>query len=457
MTTLYERFKRHLQGGRFFNHSATIIVAVSTGVDSMVLLHLLMSLPEEERPRIVVAHVNHELREQSTQEENFIRQFCEQHQLILEVAHWDGDEHPEVGVENAARRFRYQFFEQVMAKYQASVLVTAHHQNDLAETMLMKLVRGGQVTQLIGIADRRKFADGILVRPLLPFSKQELVEYAQEQGIKWYEDESNADLTIARNRYRHEIIPRLEKENPKLLDHLTEFHDQLTDVMDYQKLALDRQMAELVEGDRFQIDRWHKLSPLEQRLVFTHWLKMQVKDLKQSLVSEIIAVLNDRQTPQQKISLPEQKIFVKEYNDCFVQTNEKMSVKDQILSSSVVELGQWYLVNDQQKLRISLTADGFSEGDLLQEMWLSPDQFPLTIRPWQADDVIKLKDGGQQKVRRVLIDQKMPNEDRNRQMVLVDPKGTVVWLIGRKWSWFTRPEGFQTLWRKVIIGIHEDK
>lgn len=168
MISLEEKFKRHLQRRRFFSKQDTVIVAVSTGVDSMVLLTLLQKLPATMRPHLVVAHVNHELRDQSAVEEQFIRDYCDHHHLQLAVTHWSRSVHPASGVEAAGRAYRYRFFADLMKQRGARVLVTAHHQNDLAETMLMKMVRGGQLDELVGIADQRPFASGQLVRPLCP-------------------------------------------------------------------------------------------------------------------------------------------------------------------------------------------------------------------------------------------------------------------------------------------------
>ena len=86
-------------------------------------------------------------------------------------------------------------------------------------------------------------------------------------------------------------------------------------------------------------------------------------------------------------------------------------------------------------------------------MWLSPDQLPLTLRPWQPGDRLRLKGGGHQSVHRVLIDRKVNAGDRGSQLVLVDARGTVVWLIGRKWSWFDRPADYRQRWQRLFIGI----
>lgn len=160
MTTILKQFERHLEQGRFFAKDDLVIVAVSTGVDSMALLDLLQRLPAGRRPRLLVAHVNHELRDQSTVEEAYLTDYCRQAGLSLRVAHWPKEDHPEHGVEEAARHFRYAFFKRLLTEYHAAAVVTAHHANDLTETMLMKMTRGGQLDQLIGIRDQRPLGRG---------------------------------------------------------------------------------------------------------------------------------------------------------------------------------------------------------------------------------------------------------------------------------------------------------
>lgn len=450
MTKLEEDFKRHLEGRRFFSKDDTVVVAVSTGVDSMVLLHLLESLPLEMRPQIIVAHVNHELREQSGVEEQFIRSYCNIHNLPLVVCHWPVNRHPRNGVEEAARRFRYHFFARVMATKNADFVVTAHHQNDLAETMLMKLARGGQLNQLVGIADIRPFAGGQLVRPLLPFSKDRLINYARAHDLTWYEDSTNNDLAITRNRYRHEIIPALEKENPRLLDHLSSYHQQLADLLAWRDQQLSVYLRELTKGGKLSLEGWRTLLSPMKKLVLQRWLERTTKGLKQSLLDELVIALDNPSTPQQQLLLPGKQVLVKDYDWCFVTSEEKLAMGVQNNTAHMVELGQWYFVNDQRIL-VSTTELDAKSGGTAQEMWLAPDQFPLSIRKWTSGDTLRLKNGGQQKVRRILIDQKVPNSQRQRQQVLVDAKGEVVWLIGRKWSWFARPVDFQQKWQKVII------
>lgn len=454
MTNLEEQFKRHLQGRRFFNKQDTVVVAVSTGVDSMVLLTLLQKLPAACRPQLVVAHVNHELREQSIVEEEFIRIYCRAHHLTLFIKHWPRATHPASGVEEAGRRFRYQFFADLMAQTGARVVLTAHHENDLAETMLMKLARGGRLDQLVGIRDCRPIASGQLIRPLLPFPKAELVAYARAHHVKWYEDATNQDRTITRNRYRHEIIPALEKENPQLLDHLAGFHNQLQDLLVWRNQWLASQLMMISKDGLLDISKLNQYSWTQQRALLQQWLAHAgVVNVKAALLDELLDLLKDQATPQGQVALSGNQVLVREYNTWRIADQKKIPAKQRIQQPSVVKLGQQYFIDSNHFLVVTLGEKTTCQGRDGQLMWLKPDQFPLTLRQWRNDDFLVLKNGGHQKVRRVLIDQKVPQRERDHQLVLVDAHGQVVWLVQRKWSWFTRPQNFRQEWRPIIIEI----
>lgn len=121
----------------------------------------------------------------------------------------------------------------------------------------------------------------------------------------------------------------------------------------------------------------------------------------------------------------------------------------------MVKLGQQYPIDDRRQLIVASPSDQLAtvDWDQVMTMWLDPQRLPLTLRPWQPGDHLRLKGGGHQLVRRVLIDQKVPTAARDRQLVLVDVTGTVVWLIDRKWSWFDRPTDYRQRWQQLLIGI----
>ncbi|WP_325065024.1 tRNA lysidine(34) synthetase TilS [Limosilactobacillus agrestis] len=455
MSDLQQAFERHLVRSRFFATRDNVVVAVSTGVDSMVLLDLLQHLPLKYRPQIIVAHMNHELRKQSQLEEQFIRQYCEQKALKLEVAHWSQTLHPPTGVENAARQARYQFFQKVMEDNQARILLTAHHQNDLAETMLMKLTRGGQVSQLVGIRDQRPFTNGTLIRPLLPFSKQQLMEYALQHHLRWYEDQTNKDLDIQRNRFRHRIIPMLEKENAQLLAHLENYHQQLTELLAWRDQEIADRLAECIDRQgRMILAKLSDNKEFIQKEVLRQWLNHQgVYDIKNHQLDELLQVLTNEKKPQQTIKLPHQYILEKDYATCALKKLENPLENLQKPQDHVIKLEQWYQVDSISLMAVSAQESFFKGEEQVVFQWLDPDQFPLVLRKWRQKDRIRLKNGHHQLVKRVLIDQKVPQKQRDQQMVLVDAHDEVVWIVNRKWSWFERPTDYRQTWQPCFIGI----
>lgn len=457
--SLSSEFKRHLERGRFFNKNDTVVVAVSTGVDSMVLLALLQLLPDELRPSIIVAHVNHRLRKQSEEEERFIRRYCEEHQLKLVVRRWPLTKHPQTGIEAAARQMRYRFFAQVMEKEQATILLTAHHQNDLAETMLMKLVRGGQLHQLIGIEEKRPFATGYLERPLLIFSKQRLREYAINNHLQWYEDSTNQELTVSRNRFRHQIIPLLEKENPNLLTSLNNYHEQLELAAELEEQYAQKQLAKLTdERERLDLVGLQELSLPKEQLVLVKWLEENGSlELKRGYIKQLLKDINNRYLPQFERQVTSDLVLIKNYSELFLKNVNQLPQKTQIPVNSVVKLGRWYSIGNDYQIAVAKEKAFFNEETSYQEMWLAPEQLPLKVRRWQNHDQLPLKEGGHQKVNRILIDQKVPLSERAQQLVVVDAQNVVVWVIGRKWGWFTRPHDYADHWQQLFIGIRDLK
>ncbi|KRL28764.1 tRNA(Ile)-lysidine synthetase [Limosilactobacillus frumenti DSM 13145] len=457
---LLNEFKRHLSEGRFFDSRNRILVAVSTGVDSMTLVDLIQRLPRKQRPFIMVAHVNHHLRKQSSQEEHFLRQYCQQHELPLAVHQWQPAEHPQTGIETAARDMRYRFFAEVMGDNKLDTLVTAHHGDDLAETMLMKLTRGGQLNQLIGIADQRAFHNGRLVRPLLPFSKDTLVNYARHRNLHWYEDVTNLDLGIQRNRYRHEIIPLLKKENPQFLRHLYRYHQQLLDAVDLNEHLITERLTTMVNrAGQLELNNFATESPHFQKWILRRWLEQfPVRDLKQAQIGEIVTSLANPQKPHLVIDLPHHFQLIKDYTTVSVQKKNKVSGQPHSLSDSVVKFEHWYSLNADHQLAVAMELGFFAnEQDKVMEMWLPKKQFPLRLRQWRPGDELRLRGGNHQAVRRILIDQKVPVAIRSQQKVLTLADGQILTLVGYKWSWFDRPADYLQQWVHFYVGQRHQK
>jgi tRNA(Ile)-lysidine synthase len=196
---------------------SVILVGVSGGIDSVVLLDLLSVISTRGWCTIHVAHCNHQLRgEASHQDELHVRRLASKyglhfHHTSADVAGYSKDYN--LGIETAARIMRYQFFEKAAKASHADVIATAHHSEDNAETLLMNLMRGSGITGLAGIPPRRDLDKKLsYIRPILWLSKKEIEHYAKVRNLEWREDESNTELNFTRNKIRHELLPMLRAE-----------------------------------------------------------------------------------------------------------------------------------------------------------------------------------------------------------------------------------------------------
>lgn len=200
--------------GHYCLEDSTIIVGVSGGPDSMVLLTILKKISMEYPLKIIVAHVNHELRgEESDLDEQLVRETCQKYKLICEVERVNVKKYSEsqkLSLEEAGRQIRRTFFFRLKEQYGAQYVLTGHHRDDNVETMLFNLIRGASVKGLSGMA----IYDREMLRPLLDFSKDELLQYCEENTIPYRIDESNLESEFSRNRIRNIIIPEIEKINP---------------------------------------------------------------------------------------------------------------------------------------------------------------------------------------------------------------------------------------------------
>jgi tRNA(Ile)-lysidine synthase len=207
-------FSAHIQHAlekNVITQSQRVIVAVSGGADSMALLHACVSLHYD----CVAAHVNYGLRgADSDADEMCVRNYCTSANIPIEILrvkkeHWDNNPG---STQEAARNIRYTWFNELLKQHEASCIVTAHHAKDQLETMLQQFIRGGGGKSLYGMAIRQ----GAVVRPMLSFSKEEVLEYAEANHIAWRNDASNETDDYTRNLIRHQIIPVIEELNSSI-------------------------------------------------------------------------------------------------------------------------------------------------------------------------------------------------------------------------------------------------
>ena len=199
----------------------SLIVGVSGGADSVALLDLLATLPDFPLT-LVVAHLNHCLRgDESDGDQQFVQQLADRYQLPYELRRVDVRQLARqrgLSLEEAGRTARYDFFDELRIRHHANAIAVAHHSDDQAETLLLRLLRGAGTTGLASMAARNRAG---VIRPLLTISRQELREHLTARGLSFREDSSNSDQTYLRNRIRHELLPLLQEYNPAITERLS--------------------------------------------------------------------------------------------------------------------------------------------------------------------------------------------------------------------------------------------
>lgn len=200
-----QQFLKQCKEKAYFIEHQRVLLAISGGLDSMTLLNLLYKYQKELDIELILAHINHKQRIEADQEEKQLKEIAQKLGVKILTSSFSG-----VFSEKSARDFRYNFFKKVMQEEDCTALVTAHHADDQAETIFMRILRGSRLRYLSGMKDRQPFGGGELIRPLLEFSKTDF------PTVFHFEDASNFENTYFRNRVRNQYFPLLETENPRI-------------------------------------------------------------------------------------------------------------------------------------------------------------------------------------------------------------------------------------------------
>ncbi len=260
---------------------ASIYLAYSGGLDSQVLLHLVAAYTQKYALRLVALHVNYGFSSNADDWQAFCEAQCDKIDVRLKVAKYSSEEKGHS--EQQARAFRYQWFESKMTP--AAILLTAHHQDDQAETVLMRLARASGARGMAAIPKERDFADGKLIRPLLGFSKASLRSYAEQHAIKWIEDESNNDENFDRNYMRKTVLPVMAKRWPQIGRQLAQVAQNSADDYHLKKTLAAIDVESLSKDDRCSV---MDLAPPIALQAFCEFSVARQRNIIQYLVSDFI-------------------------------------------------------------------------------------------------------------------------------------------------------------------------
>lgn len=393
------------------------LLAVSGGVDSMVLLHIFQQL----NVSFSVAHCNFNLRDdESEMETQFVKKYCSDHSIELYVKYFDTigySNSSKVSIQIAARELRYKWFAEILEKESLDFIVTAHHLNDQIETFFINTLRATSVNGLRGIPQITEN----MIRPLLQFSRFEIVDFAHDNKIIWKEDSSNASTKYIRNKIRHEVVPVLEELNPNLYDSFSNLFMHLEE--DYfLKLEGIRSLANQFcseENEIVKID-WDRLKNNPDNLLILKHLvlpygfknnkelrKFVCAQIGKSIYSDDYEMLKDRNC----FLIRKQSFGSVSKNVVFVKNDEENEIISLIFGNSFLE------TIPEEKRDVTLDASF-----MLQ---------PFSVRkPNEGDYFYPLGMKGKKKISKFMKDCKLSKFQKENIWLLVDSNDDIVWVIG---------------------------
>jgi tRNA(Ile)-lysidine synthase len=410
------RFKEHLKELTSVDSDSHTILAVSGGIDSVVMAYLFKASTYS----FSIAHCNFQLRgEESDKDEDFVEKYAEKLGVEIFIEKFDTETYAKergLSIQMAARNLRYQWFKN-LAKNSKAKIATAHHANDVAETMLFNLTKGTGIAGLHGITKE----DGVLIRPMLWVEKEEIEAYAGVKGIDWREDQSNESEKYMRNIIRKKVIPELERVNPSFIEGALRSTSRVKAAEDFIQYMVDQ------------------LDLIEER---DNAVYINVAALKR--IPGFSAVLY---------------LLIKPYGFNYDQVGsiEKSIEK----SGAIFKSGEWTLnidrdqiiISKQKEIEIDIIIEKDDEnidlksGRLEIEIFSSKDYvlnespaigaldydkltFPLQLRSWrQADRFAPLGMKGEKKISDFLIDAKIPVAEKSNILVLLSGE-KIAWLVG---------------------------
>ncbi len=414
---MYRQFLKYCTEQQLFQPHERILLAVSGGIDSMVMTHLFIHLGQN----IAIAHCNFELRgKESNGDEKFIHGFAQKHQIPFHTTRFNTRQYAEehkISTQMAARDLRYNWFNTIATEYHFSKIAIAHHANDLAETLLLNLIRGTGLKGLCSMAP----INGNIIRPLLFTTREEIQKYATENNISYREDHSNASDDYARNYIRHHIIPELESLNPSLVKTFRQNvnYFSLAHTVTGKELLAQEKLCCKKENETLHINI-KALQDSGAPAFFLHeWL--QVYGFNSTQIDDITAALNSQPGKQFYSST---HVAIKDREEIIV-TSYELRVTGDKKNTQLSTNFQFSVFNFQLEMPIPHKPN---------IAWLDADklQLPLLVRPWQdGDSFIPLGMKGKKKISDCLIDIKMPLHQKENQLVVTSGEN-IVWLVGQR-------------------------
>lgn len=412
MITLEDRVDAFIRKEGLLTKEGLQLVALSGGADSVALLRVLLALGY----RVEAVHCNFHLRgDESNRDEQFVKNLCTHLNVPIHLIHFDTVEYAsihQVSIEMAARDLRYRYFNQLLQDLDGEAVCVAHHRDDAVETLLMNLLRGAGIHGLTGIRPR----NGIIVRPLLAVSRQQILEYLDSIGQDYVTDSTNLQPDVLRNKIRLQLLPLLEQLYPGAADNIARSATYLSEAekvynASFTDLCLKPETLPLSSIKDFP----SPLSLLHEILSPIGFNRSQIEQLLNCLDGESGREFN---SPTHTLVIDRGRLVIE-------------PISAPLPSVLIPEPGN-YRIDDKHLLKVETSTNIIiSKTSGCATFDQSKIQFPLTLRPIREGDMFcPFGMKGHRLVSDFLTDCKYSVLEKRRQLVVTDATGTILWLVG---------------------------
>ncbi len=373
-----------------------IALALSGGIDSMVLYHLLTTTYKDTYKSLTVLHVNHNQRVASISEAAYIKEMTEKDRVNFESVVLDFEGHFS---QEAGRKKRYAFFRDIVKKHRLNVLLMAHHEDDQYETVLHQLLTGRYLHGNLGIPEANETAGIKISRPLMMVRKRDIKKYQRTHMVKYFEDESNHEDTYTRNYIRHHIVPDIEDTETLDLKQLVSLKNDINALSDF----VSGFAKNFTSNGSLSRETYKQYSPLVRIYILNALLSESSTIMSRKALESLDQTLMSG--PSQTVYQLDSHTVHIEYDQVYVKKTTLSPISEPL----IVEDNGNFIYNNYHIV-----------------VKLPSDELPLTIRPRLDGDRVQLKQGGSKKVSRLFIDKKIVASEREAMPVVLNQHGIIV-------------------------------
>lgn len=439
-----EKFIEFVQSNDLLENAENILLGVSGGPDSLVMLELFFKYKKYFGINIAAAHLDHLFREESTSEADFVEKKAKSmgidfHRKTLDVPKIVEKE--KMSAESAARRERFKFFKDICLKFDYDLLALAHHRDDQVETVLLNIFRGSGLRGLCGIEKRLSLNGLEIIHPLLNLSKREIIEYCREHKLEPRIDKTNKENIYSRNIIRNKILPIIEEEiNPSVRKVIARNADLIAEEEDFlDKSAENKFLRALVSSNEISLKLDLNILKEYDKVILRRVLRKAYQKLNNSLddlyldhILELEKLLSDTSTGR-GIDLPADiKVYIN-YNELIFYKNDslkeegiKEKIKLNLNKKQYFDYGFTIVTDTAKAEEIEFSLDNNTAVLDLDKLIL-----PLYFRSRRpGDSFVPLGMNGEKKIKDFLIDEKVSRFERDSIPIIIDAEDNIVWLAG---------------------------